>query len=472
MFLRLFVLGVFAAEMYQVAHDLQHEETVSFDFDAYMEQAQMVWDGERNYSAIRGDTGPLVYPAGHLAVYGSILKLTGWNTTTWTTEYSPKDIQGYQDRTHRPHEVLFRLQCVFAAGYALTLGIWMYFITRAMPPLRWKGVWNAIDYASRLLTIFVGVLKGRRARHVFALGLFNDAAAATVVALALLLLSRRRWLGGCLLYSFAVAIKMNNLLYAPGLAVLLLHYTGWRRTAGYIAACAAVQVGLGAPFLMRFPVEYVAGAFNLGRQFEQRWSVNFVFLPENVFLSKALAAGLLLATLACLAAMRATVCALARKQELSETPANGALVRPGRSASSPFSGPAIVAAPPNGVPQAAADRIVEQHVLLVMAASNIVGVVLARSIHFQFFVWYWHAVLLHAVTSRVPGVFWPVWGYFFMRFWEFHPPTELSSAVVCTCHALLLLSMAWGWKSHVPGLTPTGAAFEFKTAATTKEKRE
>lgn len=455
-----------------MAHDLQHEETIAFDLDAYMEQAQMVLDGERNYTAIRGDTGPLVYPAGHVLVYGSILKLTGWNASHWTTEYSPKDIPGYEGRTHRPHALLFRLQCVFAAAYTLTLGIWLYFITRIMPSFKWQGAWKALDYGARLLTILVGVLKGRRARQVFALGLFNDAVAATVIAVALLLLSRRRWLAGCVLYSFAVAIKMNNLLFAPGLAVLLMHYTGWRHSLGYIAACAAVQVGLGAPFLLQFPREYVMGAFNLGRQFEQQWSVNFVFLPEAVFSSKLLAVGLLAATVACLGFMRFTVCALARKPPSKADRARRAdVLFPGRHPTSPFTGPCIVGNTGVPIPAETAARVIEHHILLVLASSNIVGVVLARSIHFQFFVWYWHAVLLHAVSSRVTGIFWPVWGYFFMRFWEFHPPTELSSGIVFICHALLLLSMAWGWNTSVPGLQQLQPAFHYISTLGGGEKK-
>ncbi len=474
MFLRLFLLAVFAVEMYQVGYDLQHEETIAFDFDAYMEQAQMVADGQRNYTAIRGDTGPLVYPAGHLVVYGSILKITGWDTTRWTTEYSPKNITGYESRTHRPDSVLFSLQIVFAGAYAVTLGIWLGFISRALPPLQWKGVWAALDYAARLLTIVVGVLKGRRARQVFALGLFNDAVGATVIALALVFLSRRRWLAGCLMYSFAVAVKMNNLLYAPGLAVLLWHYTGMKKTLGYIAACGALQVLLGAPFLLAHPMEYLAGAFNLGRQFDQQWSVNFVFLPAAVFSSKALALGLLLCTVAALLALRGTACALQRRTATEDS----GVVHPGRHNSSVFEGPAVVLPSPDskGKAQVSATEqgmVIEHHVLLVMAVSNIVGVTLARSIHFQFFVWYWHAVLLHAVCSRVTGVFWPVWGYFFMRYWEFHPPTVQSSAIVCTCHVLLLLSTFWGWRAHVPGLQQLASgAFRYQVLPSGKAKQD
>ncbi len=41
-----------------------------------MQQASQVLAGERDYSAIKGDTGPLVYPAGHLYVYSLLHKVT------------------------------------------------------------------------------------------------------------------------------------------------------------------------------------------------------------------------------------------------------------------------------------------------------------------------------------------------------------------------------------------------------------
>ena len=45
---------------------------------AYMSQ-QLPWclQGERGYAALKGPTGPLVYPAGHLYLYTWLYSLTG-----------------------------------------------------------------------------------------------------------------------------------------------------------------------------------------------------------------------------------------------------------------------------------------------------------------------------------------------------------------------------------------------------------
>ena len=46
------------------------------------------------------------------------------------------------------------------------------------------------------------------------------------------------------------------------------------------------QLVVGLPFLLENPVSYVTMAFNLGRQFLFKWTVNWRFLPEWLFLSR------------------------------------------------------------------------------------------------------------------------------------------------------------------------------------------
>lgn len=58
------------------------------------------------------------------------------------------------------------------------------------------------------------------------------------------------------------------------------------------------QVLLGLPFLLANPVGYLSRSFDLGRQFQFKWTVNWRFLPEEVFHSRVFHALLLLAHLA------------------------------------------------------------------------------------------------------------------------------------------------------------------------------
>lgn len=46
------------------------------DWEAYMEQASQYLNGERDYTMIKGGTGPLVYPAFHVYIYSVLYKLT------------------------------------------------------------------------------------------------------------------------------------------------------------------------------------------------------------------------------------------------------------------------------------------------------------------------------------------------------------------------------------------------------------
>jgi alpha-1,3-mannosyltransferase len=41
-----------------------------------MEQVALYLKGERDYAAIKGGTGPLVYPAGHVYIYSCLYQLT------------------------------------------------------------------------------------------------------------------------------------------------------------------------------------------------------------------------------------------------------------------------------------------------------------------------------------------------------------------------------------------------------------
>lgn len=46
------------------------------DWKAYMEQVSQYVSGERDYTMIKGGTGPLVYPAAHLYIYTGLYYLT------------------------------------------------------------------------------------------------------------------------------------------------------------------------------------------------------------------------------------------------------------------------------------------------------------------------------------------------------------------------------------------------------------
>ena len=179
------------------------------------------------------------------------------------------------------------LQYIFAFLYVLTLGLVFRILVRTekVPP-----------YILALMS-----LTSYRVHSIFILRLFNDPVAVFFLYAALNLFMDQRYSLGSLLFSLAVSVKMNILLYSP--AVLLFYLTNLGRlgTLLQLSLCAGLQVLLAAPFLWHAPLQYLSGAFNLGRVFLFEWTVNFRFLPEEIFVSRIFHLALLLAHLGVLA---------------------------------------------------------------------------------------------------------------------------------------------------------------------------
>nr|XP_028699730.1 dol-P-Man:Man(5)GlcNAc(2)-PP-Dol alpha-1,3-mannosyltransferase isoform X1 [Macaca mulatta] len=136
-----------------------------------------------------------------------------------------------------------------------------------------------------------------RVHSIFVLRLFNDPVAMVLLFLSINFLLAQRWGWGCCFFSLAVSVKMNVLLFAPGLLFLLLTQFGFRGALPKLGICAGLQVVLGLPFLLENPIGYLSRSFDLGRQFLFRWTVNWRFLPEALFLHRAFHLALLAAHL-------------------------------------------------------------------------------------------------------------------------------------------------------------------------------
>lgn len=92
-------------------------------------------------------------------------------------------------------------------------------------------------------------------------------------------------------------MKMNILLFSPGLLVLFLTYLGLQGTLVQLGVCASIQAIIGAPFILNNSVSYFNGAFNFGRHFLYQWTVNWRMLPEWVFMHRVFHLALLLSQL-------------------------------------------------------------------------------------------------------------------------------------------------------------------------------
>jgi alpha-1,3-mannosyltransferase len=265
------------------------------DWDAYMEEVEgpLVHDNW-NYTELKGDTGPLVYPAGFVWLYGVLRWIaTGGYHTLYDSSVplrSPLDATSIRV-----------VQYIFVGMYVTTQGLVFNLYQRAassrVPP-----------WACVLLCV------SKRMHSLYALRLFNDCWAMFFLYLAMHLFTCQKkwykWPLGCIMFSIGVSIKMNVILFAPALWMLMIEDIGMYGSLHCIFMCALVQVVVGAPFLTANFWGYVGRSFELGRVFTFKWSVNYKFLPEDIFVSKQLAISLLLLHVVVLS------CFFTRKKEL------------------------------------------------------------------------------------------------------------------------------------------------------------
>ncbi|NXL94543.1 ALG3 mannosyltransferase, partial [Alectura lathami] len=277
-----------------------------------------------------------------------------------------------------------------------------------------------------------------RIHSIFVLRLFNDPVAMAILFLAINLLLEERWSWGCLLFSLAVSVKMNVLLFAPGLLFLLLQRFGLLGCIPKLCICALLQVVLGLPFLLANPVAYLTRSFDLGRQFQFKWTVNWRFLPEEVFQNRAFHALLLLAHLAGLALFALHRWHRSKESILSllKDPAER------KPPSPPLSVNNILWQASGVCPLNARAQIV-----FVLFSSNFLGVCCSRSLHYQFYVWYFHTLpyllwctptskLAHMPKVLLLGVI--------ELCWNTYPSTVCSSLSLHVCHGLVLLQLWYG----------------------------
>lgn len=314
-FLGLLLFGEFALGVL-ILYKVPYTE---IDWVAYMQEVSFWLEGEYDYTKIYGNTGPLVYPAGFLYLFG-VLK--------WLTDSE-----------------IFKAQIIFLAIYLLTQASAMILYTialrtfpRANDP---NQVWS--------FRIAMGCLCcSKRFHSIFLLRLFNDGPTMLVAYLSFICFLKKRWNLGCFIFSLAVSLKMNVLLFAPGLLYLLIQ-DSVSMTIPRLAICAVTQLILGAPFLLRHPISYLRKAFELDRQFFFKWTVNLKFLPEHIFLSQQLAVLLLALHLSFLGIY------FFRQYKSSKT-------------------------------------VTAESILFTLFVSNFIGVCCARTLHYQFYSWYFSAL--------------------------------------------------------------------------------
>ena len=368
------------------------------DWIAYMEEVETYMAGERDYRQIRGGTGPLVYPAGFLYLYQWLRHVAGGDGT---------DIRA--------------AQYAFAGLYVMNAAVVLGLYTLVLRQFRRS---NRTELSNAHMTWSWRVAMGltclsKRIHSIFVLRLFNDAPAMFLLYVATFLFANSMWRTGCLVFSLGVSIKMNVLLFAPGLLLLLLQSQAslWG-TATCLVICAGVQLMLGAPFLVTFPFAYLRKAFELDRVFFYKWTVNWKFIPEAIFVSKPLSLLLLGLHIGCLVFF-------ARKWMTSAEEQTGQYLHIHR-------------------------RLSPTYVVHTMFVSNYIGICFSRTLHYQFYSWYFHTLPLMAwIIDDMPLLMCVVLVGMVEYSYNVFPATSFSSYVLQSAHFVLL---AWLWMGKVPAI--------------------
>ncbi|KAF5386901.1 hypothetical protein D9615_001909 [Tricholomella constricta] len=352
------------------------------DWETYMAQTAVFLKGQHNYSMITGPTGPLVYPAGHLRIHTYLYDITDSGTN------------------------IALAQRIYGGLYVLTFIFTCAIYQKAGTIPNW--VLLILPLSKRLHSIFV-------------LRLFNDCWAVLAAHAAILFYQYGLDETGTFLFSAALSVKMSILLYLPGLLVILFKRRGLLATLRHLFTIIAIQTLLASPFVSEDFWAYVNSAFDFSRVFLYKWTVNWRMVGEETFLSSRWATGLM--------AGHALVLVLFGLFRWCRSDGGGVWGVLARGIRRPKG-------PPTGVAPITGD-----YVATVLFTSNLIGIIFARSLHYQFYSWYAYQVPFLAWKSPYPVIVKLLLILGVEYAWNVFPSTPFSSSILLGANVLLLLGV-------------------------------
>lgn len=336
--------------------------------------------------------------------------------------------------------------------------------------------------------LIISAFTSYRIHSIYVLRLFNDPIAILFFYAALNYYLNGNWTLGSIFLSLGVSVKMNILLFAPAILIFYIVNLGYWNTFKQLTICAIVQLVLGAPFLITHPLEYLKGSFDFGRVFEHKWTVNYRFVPQEIFEHKyfhliLLAVHLSLLLLFTIPAYQyfQSYCRLrtlqsqlepqieAKNRETkNETKSNNKKQTTKTKETETIEQETSInekiflnsfeamLKKASGIPTASQsitqekltsekyeiffDKAVQLAVLPIFLA-NFVGVICARSLHYQFYVWYFHSLpyLVWFTDYSISAKF-LILGVIEYA-WNTYPSTNSSSILLHLSHIILLLGI-------------------------------
>ena len=199
-------------------------------------------------------------------------------------------------------------------------------------------------------------------------------------------------------------------------SMLAMQAADWKEIGIGTAAALVLQLTIGVPFLLHQPTSYITKAFEFSRKFLYQWSVNWRFVPKSIFLSNSFATALLVSHLGLL--LLFSHCKWCRSAgglfKLTLHRLQGKLIVPPLSA---------------------------KHMVMALFSGNLIGVVCARTLHFQFYSWYFHMLPYLLWQINMKTAFRLLLLLCVECVWNVFPTTAIASAALFSCHCVLLTGM-------------------------------
>lgn len=248
-------------------------------------------------------------------------------------------------------------------------------------------------------------LTSYRIHSIYILRLFNDPVAVLFAYGSFYAFLRKRHSLSGFLFSFAISIKMNILLYAPAYALIFYEELGLKKSIKSAGIAIATQILLAAPFVYTNPWSYFNRAFDFNRVFLYKWTVNWRFLSEETFTSPQFFKLLLVIHVLILFAMFWSrwlniLC-------LNKFPFN----------------------------------IRREDPILTLFIANFVGIACSRSLHYQFYVWYYHSLPMLVWATRFSTVAKLLLLGLIEFSWNQYPSTTISSSILHCSHLCILVGI-------------------------------
>ncbi|KAJ7098035.1 mannosyltransferase [Mycena belliarum] len=358
------------------------------DWATYMVQTEVYLKGELDYSRITGPTGPLVYPAGHLHIHRLLYGVTN----------AGSDIPMAQQ--------IYGILYIASLGLTCTI----YWLAGGIP-----------NWVVLLLPL------SKRLHSIYMLRLFNDCWAVALVQAAIIAYQTGHDDVGTLLFSAALSVKMCIMLYLPALLVVLFMRSGLTATLRHVVTLLASNALLALAFLEEDYWAYLKSAFDLSRVFMYKWTVNWKMMDEDTFLSPLWANGLLLGHFSALIAFGLAV--WCNKDGGPWIILRRGLRKPDLPASF---GP-----------------VTADYIATIFFTSNLIGIIFARSLHYQFYSWYAQQLPFLAWRTRYPVIVKIALIIGIEYSWNVFPSTSVSSTILLAGNTLLLIGI---WSGHPNGV--------------------